>query len=197
MDAQFAIAGKDFAISVTDKTAASSIVKLKHNEDKTYALTPQTLMSVSGEPGDTSNFSEYIQGNVRLYGIRNMQELTPSETANFIRGELAGALRSRRPYQVNILVIGYDGKGGEGSVYWIDYLAGMAKVPYAAHGYCAYFVYSVLDREYSPDITLEQGLDLIKQCFVALKMRFLIQFSDYTVKVVDKNGLREIKVEDL
>ncbi|KAJ2704407.1 Proteasome subunit beta type-4 [Coemansia spiralis] len=197
MDAQFALAGKDFAISVTDKTAASSIVKLKHNEDKTYALTPQTLMSVSGEPGDTSNFSEYIQGNTRLYGIRNQHELSLSETASFVRGELATALRSRRPYQVNLLVVGFDNKSEEASVYWIDYLAGMAKVPYAAHGYCAYFVYAVLDREYKPDISLEQGLDIVKKCFVALKTRFLIEFSDYTIKVVDRDGQREIKVEDI
>ncbi|KAJ2782125.1 Proteasome subunit beta type-4 [Coemansia javaensis] len=197
MDAQFAVAGKDFAISVTDKTAASSIVKMKHNEDKTYELTPHTLMSVSGEPGDTSNFSEYIQGNVRLYGVRNLQELTPSETASFVRGELATALRSRRPYQVNMLVLGYDAKAGDASIYWIDYLAAMAKVPYAAHGYCGYFLYSVLDREYRPDITLEQGMDIIKKCMVALKTRFLIQYSDYTIKVVDSAGVRVVSMDDI
>ncbi|KAJ2823032.1 Proteasome subunit beta type-4 [Coemansia erecta] len=197
MDAQFAIAGKDFAISVTDKKVAQSIITMKHNADKTYTLTPHTLISVSGESGDTDNFSEYIQGNVRLYSIRNSQDLTPSETANFIRGELSTALRSRRPYQVNILVTGFDTNTGEASLYWIDYLSAMSKIPYAAHGYCSYFLYAVMDREYTADITLEQGLEIVRKCFAALKMRFLVDFPDYTVKVVDKSGVREIPMSEL
>ncbi|KAJ1762699.1 Proteasome subunit beta type-4 [Coemansia sp. RSA 1807] len=197
MDAQFALAGKDFVISVTDKKVARSIVTMKHNEDKTYELTPHTIISVSGEAGDTANFSEYIQGNIRLYSIRNSQDLTPSETANFIRGELASALRSRRPYQVNLLVTGFDKTTGEASLYWIDYLSAMSKIPYAAHGYCSYFLYAVMDREYSPDITQEQGLEIVKKCFAALKMRFLVDFPEYTIKVVDSNGVREISMSEL
>ncbi|KAJ2452857.1 Proteasome subunit beta type-4 [Coemansia sp. RSA 2336] len=197
MDAQFAIAGKDFAISVADKKVARSIVTMKHDKDKTYDLTPHTFISVAGEPGDTDNFSEYIQANVRLYSIRNSQDLTPSETANFIRGELSSALRSRRPYQVNILVTGFDRTTGEASLYWIDYLSAMAKVPYAAHGYCSYFVYSTMDREYTPDITLEKGLDIVKKCMATLKQRFLVDFANYTIKVTDKQGIREIPMSEL
>ncbi|KAJ2671999.1 Proteasome subunit beta type-4 [Coemansia sp. RSA 1085] len=197
MDAQFAIAGKDFAISVADKKVARSIVTMKHDKDKTYDLTPHTFISVAGEPGDTDNFSEYIQANVRLYSIRNSQDLTPSETANFIRGELSSALRSRRPYQVNILVTGFDKTTGQASLYWIDYLSAMAKVPYAAHGYCSYFVYSTMDREYSPDITLEKGLEIVKKCMASLKQRFLVDFSNYTIKITDKQGIREIPMSEL
>ncbi|KAJ2615792.1 Proteasome subunit beta type-4 [Coemansia sp. RSA 1365] len=197
MDAQFAIVGKSFAISVTDKGVAHSIVKMKHNADKTCELTPHTLMSVTGVPGDTSNFSEYIQGNVRLYGIRNSQNLSPSETASFIRGELANSLRTRRPRQVNLLVMGYDKNTNESSLYWIDYLSAIAKVPFAAHGHCSYFVLSVMDREYKPDITLEQGFDIIKKCIAAVKMRFPINFTDYTIKVVDSDGVREVSMADI
>ncbi|KAI8322983.1 proteasome component Pre1 [Martensiomyces pterosporus] len=197
MEAQFAIAGKDFVVSVTDTSVVHSIVKMKKNQDKTWQLSPLALMSVSGEPGDTSNFSEYIQGNVKLYSVRNSQDLSPSESATFLRGELARALRSRKPYQVNILVAGYDKNSGEASLYWIDYLAAMAKVPYAAHGYCSYFLYSVMDREYTPDITLEKALDIVKKCFEVLKSRFLIDFPEFTIKVIDKDGTRQLAQADL
>ncbi|KAJ2003385.1 Proteasome subunit beta type-4 [Coemansia thaxteri] len=197
MDAQFAISGRDFVISVTDKGVARSIVKMKHNEDKTWQLSSHTLMSVSGEAGDTANFSEYIQGNVRLYSMRNSQDLSPSELANFIRGELAAALRSRSPSQVNLLVAGYDKGKDEAALYWIDYLSAMAKVPFAAHGYCGYFLYSVMDREYTPEITLEEAKALIKKCFEVLKTRFIVDFANYTIKVVDRNGTHEIRQDEL
>ncbi|KAJ1963882.1 Proteasome subunit beta type-4 [Dipsacomyces acuminosporus] len=197
MDAQFAIAGKDFVVSVTDTSVVHSIVKMKKNQDKTWQLSPLTLMSVTGEAGDTSSFAEYIQGNVKLYSVRNSIDLTPSESANFLRGELSQALRSRKPYQVNMLVAGYDKNTKEASLYWIDYLAAMAKVPYAAHGYCSYFLYSVMDREYTPDITIEKALDIVKKCMEVLKSRFLVDFPEFTIKVIDQSGTRQVSQKDL
>lgn len=65
-------------------------------------------------------------------------ELSPAATANFVRGELARALRSRKPYTVNLLLGGYDSIADKPTLYWIDYLASLAPVPYAAHGYAQY-----------------------------------------------------------
>jgi 20S proteasome subunit beta 4 len=83
-------------------------------------------------------FAEFIQANVQLYSMRNGMELSPAATANFVRGELASALRSRRPYTVNLLLGGYDKIADKPTLYWIDYLASLAPVPYAAHGYAQY-----------------------------------------------------------
>lgn len=83
-------------------------------------------------------FAEYIQANAQLYSMRNGMELSPSATANFVRGELARSLRSRRPYQVNLILGGYDQIADKPTLYWIDYLASLAPVPYAAHGYAQY-----------------------------------------------------------
>jgi 20S proteasome subunit beta 4 len=83
-------------------------------------------------------FAEYIQANIQLYSMRNNMELSPAATANFVRGELARALRSRKPYTVNLLLGGYDSIADKPTLYWIDYLASLAPVPYAAHGYAQY-----------------------------------------------------------
>lgn len=83
-------------------------------------------------------FAEFIQANVQLYSMRNAFELSPAATASFVRGELARSLRSRSPYTVNLLLGGYDKVADKPSLYWIDYLASLAPVPYAAHGYAQY-----------------------------------------------------------
>jgi 20S proteasome subunit beta 4 len=87
-------------------------------------------------------FAEYIQANVQLYSMRNNMELSPAATANFVRGELARALRSRKPYTVNLLLGGYDTIKDKPTLYWIDYLASKAALPYAAHGYAQYVPYN-------------------------------------------------------
>ena len=87
-------------------------------------------------------FAEYIQANVQLYSMRNQSELSPAAVANFVRGELARSLRSRKPYTVNLLLGGMDPISQEPSLYWVDYLASLAPVPYAAHGYAQYAIRS-------------------------------------------------------
>lgn len=83
-------------------------------------------------------FAEYIQRNAQLYSMRNETDLSPSGLAHFVRGELASSLRSRKPYNVNLLMGGVDPITGKPALYWLDYLASLVQVPYAAHGYAQY-----------------------------------------------------------
>lgn len=80
--------------------------------------------------------------------MRNDSDLGPSAVANFVRGELARSLRSKKPYTVNLLLGGIDPITNTPSLYWLDYLAALAPVPYAAHGYAQYgapFTFLVLN----------------------------------------------------
>ena len=177
MECSFALIGKGYVIVASDTTAARSIVKMKSDEDKTKTLGPHLVMTYSGEPGedalirslhmailkstlpegDTVQFAEHVERNLRLHQIRHVHELRPSSAASWIRRALADSLRSRKPYAVNLLVGGFDTSkaavvdgqeelGGEPKLYWIDYLGTMAEVPFAAHGYGSYFALSLLDR---------------------------------------------------
>ena len=96
--------------------------------------------------GDTVQFAEYIERNIRLYQIRNLYPLRPSAAGSWIRRALATSLRSRKPYSVNLLLGGYDIASHDPHLYWIDYLGTMSEVPFAAHGYGSYFALSLLDR---------------------------------------------------
>jgi 20S proteasome alpha/beta subunit len=114
-------------------------------------------MAFSGEAGDTGElnlldlssaddvnnsktvqFAEYIQANVQLYTMRNDTELSPAAVGSFVRGELAKSLRSRKPYHVNLLLGGVNPITHEPSLQWLDYLASLAPLPYAVHGYAQY-----------------------------------------------------------
>lgn len=135
MEVLLGLTGRDFTIIAASKAAMRGATILKTSDDKTRALNKQTLMAYSGEAGDTVQFAEFIQANIALYTMRNETDLGPSAVANFVRGELAKSLRSRNPYNVNLLLGGVDPITREPSLYWLDYLASCAKVPYAAHGY--------------------------------------------------------------
>ena len=101
---------------------------MKSDQDKFCQLSDNLVMAVSGESGDTNQFAEYIQKNIQLYKMRNGYELSPSAAANFTRRNLADYLRSRTPYQVNLLIAGFDSETGKPELYFMDYLASMIKV---------------------------------------------------------------------
>ncbi|KAH3676249.1 hypothetical protein WICMUC_002126 [Wickerhamomyces mucosus] len=192
MDIILGIKVKDAVIVATSKAATRGISVLKADDDKTRNLSEHSLIAFTGESGDTVQFAEYIQANVQLYDIRENYELSPHAISSFTRNELAKSLRSRKPYQVNVLIAGYDEKKEEPSLNWIDYLGTNVELPYAAHGYAAFYTFSLLDRHYRPDFSTEEGLELLKLCLKELETRMPIDFKGVFVKVVDKDGIRLI-----
>jgi 20S proteasome subunit beta 4 len=186
---------------------------LKASDDKTRELNKHTLMAFSGEAGDTSEhlfppsaqvaadlfqvqFAEYIQANAQLYSMRNNIDLSPSAVAHFVRGELASSLRSRKPDNVNLLLGGVDPITDKPSLYWLDYLASLAPLPYAAHGYAQYYCLSILDKHHHPDIDYEAGLKVLRMCTDELKRRLPIDFKGMLVKVITKDGIKDVEYDD-
>jgi len=218
-DSLFGLVGDGYLLVAADQTTARSIFILKRDHDKILELDSHKLLGCSGDDGDRTYFTEYIQKNVHLYSYRTGIKLDTKSAAHFTRGELATALRSN-PYFTNLLLGGYDKvqnqnqkqqqqpppapqeadtleleeeeEKGEFSLYFIDYLASMHKVPFASHGYAAYFVYGILDKYYRPDMNLEEGIKLIRLCVEEVQKRFLLQQPHFMVKILDKNGVRQI-----
>lgn len=196
MEVLLGITGKDFTLIAASKAAMRGATILKAADDKTRQLNKHTLIAYSGEAGDTVQFAEYLQANAQLYSMRNETDLSPSALAHFVRGELASSLRSRKPYNVNLLLGGVDPITQKPSLYWLDYLAALAEVPYAAHGYAQYYCLSILDKHHHPDITLHQGIKILNMCTDELKRRMPVDFKGMTVKAVTKDGITDIEFDD-
>jgi 20S proteasome subunit beta 4 len=196
MEVLLGITGKDFTLIAASKATMRGPTILKATDDKTRHLNKHTIMAYSGEAGDTVQFAEYIQANTQLYSMRNDSDLSPSAVGHFVREQLASSLRSRNPYHVNLLLGGVDPITHKPSLYWLDYLATLAEVPYAAHGYAQYYCLSILDKHHHPDITLAQGIKLLNMCVDELKRRLPIDFKGMTVKAVKQDGIIDIEFDD-
>ena len=182
-------------ILAADQSNARSILVYQDNLDKIASLTSHSAMAVAGPNCDLVNFTEYIAKNIRLYELSNDgTKLSVHAQANFARGELAYALR-RGPYQVNILLGGYDKtKDKEGaSLYHLDYMGTLHKVPFGAQGYASYFTLSIMDREFKENLTEEEAITIVEHCIAEIQTRFMLKQPNYIIKAVDKDGVRVIK----
>lgn len=99
-------------------------------------------MAIGAEHSDILVFGDYIQKNLSFLQYKNGYKLSIDDTAQFIRSELAEAIR-KGPYSVNCLLAGFE--GDEPRLYWMDYLGSVIETTKATHGYAEYLVSSVLD----------------------------------------------------
>ena len=150
-------------------------------------------MVYSGEPGDTVQFSEYVERNIKLYSMRTGIQLSPKAVASFTRRELADSLRSRKPYHINVLIAGTQ-KSGVPEIYWIDYIANMVPLKFAAHGHASYFCMSLLDRYWQPGMDVAQVKQVMRKCLAALKTRYIANLPTFNINLVTKEGIKEIEL---
>ncbi|KAG7774868.1 hypothetical protein KL930_003908 [Ogataea haglerorum] len=191
MDIILGIRVKDSVIVATSKAFTRGISVLKDTDDKTRVLNQYNLLAFTGESGDTTQFADYIQANIQLFTMRENTELNSKAIASFVREQLATSIRSRKPYQVQILLGGLH-NGSEPFLSLIDYLGTRVDLPYCAHGYAAFYTMSLLDHHYRSDMALDEGLKLLKLCHEELVKRMPIEFKGLYVKVIDKDGIRDI-----
>mmetsp|Transcript_25612 Transcript_25612/g.36101 ORF Transcript_25612/g.36101 Transcript_25612/m.36101 type:complete len:202 (+) Transcript_25612:234-839(+) len=190
MDTVFGIQFKGGVVLAADQSNARSILVYQNNLDKVTKLSSHSAMGVSGPNADMVNFTEYIAKNLALYELANDgTKLSTKAQANFCRNELAVALR-KGPYQVNLLLGGYDEKDDAGSLYFLDYLAALQKVPYGSQGYASNFCLSIMDKEYREGLTEADALLIIEHCIKEIATRFLINQPNFMIKIIDKDGVR-------
>ncbi|GHP05943.1 Pbd1p protein [Pycnococcus provasolii] len=188
MDVCFGLVGIDFALLVSDTNAGRSVVIMKEEEDKIMKVDDSKMLAVTGEPGDSTNFCEFAIANIELYRFRNNGAvLSTKAVANFLRGELATALR-KGPYQTNLLLAGFD--KGKPSLYYLDYLATLHKQNTASFGYGGMFTSSLMDKWWKPDLTLDEAMLIVERCLAEVATRLTVAPSQYIVKIVDKDGVR-------
>jgi len=132
--------------------------------------------------------------NLQLMEYRTGHEPDVESTAQFIRSEMASALR-RAPIQTNVLIGGYDLIDKQAKLYWMDYLGTLQQVQKGAHGYAGYFVNSVLDNHFKHDMTMEEGIAAMRQCIMELRTRFIINQPNFIAKIVSKDGVQVVNLQ--
>ena len=157
----------------------------------------------AGDNGDRTAFCQYVQKNATLYRLRNDITLSTDALAHWTRRALADALR-KHPYQANLLLAGWDepraagengaaDESGGASLYFIDYLASMQRLPFACQGYAGHFLLGLLDNQWRPDMTRDEARALLDQCIEQLQQRFVLGAPQFAIKLVDRDGIHVLE----
>ncbi|CAN0134808.1 unnamed protein product [Laminaria digitata] len=126
--------------------------------------------------------------------LESSRPVVVSTLANFARRRLANNLREQGAAQgVTALLGGWDEVSAcHAELFWLDALGALQSVPFGAHGLASRFALSLLDNGFREGMTLDEARDLMEACFRQLDRRYLVSSVGFSMKVVDKNGCRDV-----
>ncbi|KAJ4454430.1 putative Proteasome subunit beta type-2-B [Paratrimastix pyriformis] len=194
MEAIIGLRGRDFVLLAGDTKIAHSVMLLKSDVDRIVEIENHIGLAYVGEPGDDQQCVQYLAKNIVLHSMRTGTPMTGNAAAHFVRRTLADGLREH-PYNVNLIMGSVDRE--QAGLYFLDYTGSLAEVKFCAHGYGSFFILGLLDSLYHDDVTLEQGIIMIRKCLAEIKRRLLIQTPAFCVKVITKDGIRLLSPEEM
>ena len=192
---------QDFVMVAGAGLGSFYYIKITDNEDKITQLDSHKLVACAGENGPRVNFVEFIKANIALRRVREHgRPISTPAAANLMRQTLAQALRSEDgAYLANCLLAGYDTPASENDesppaahLFYLDYLGTLQAVPYGCHGYGTTFVVAMLDRLWRPDLTAQEGLDLMQKCCNEVKHRIIFANNKFFCKVITAKGVEAV-----
>ena len=148
------------------------------------------MLIISGDPGNIANFVDFVQKTLQLYSLKTGCSLSTHSIANFLKQELSQSFR-KGVFNINLIIAGYDETIGV-SLYYLDYTGNLQRMNHCVLGYASLFISSVLERNYRTKMGLKDAITLILKCINVLKKRFIINHSNYIVKIIDEKGSRAL-----
>jgi len=184
---------RDGVVMVADTRVTSGFLVAHKRGRKIFIITPHIAMSIAGVLADAQALVDVLRYNLKLHEFRSNRLSTVKEAASL----LSYILFQNRLYPlVTELLIG--GMNGDGSftLYRLDLLGSLVEDKYAATGSGSPVAYGVLESEYRPDMSVEDGLSLALKALTAAMKRDIGSGNYFDAVTITKEGAKELSEEE-
>jgi len=186
---------KDGVVLAADRQSTAGDIAINKNKRKLTKINDYLIFAGTGMASDIEMLRKLIRAELRLKELRSKQRPTVKEGANLIGMISYQNIRqmSMIPFIAGTLVAGYDEDGGAklfsiepaGTVTEVeDYDANMSSgMP---------FILGFLERKYTKDLTLKQGVELAMDCIKASTQRDVGSGFGVDIFTVTKQGISQV-----
>lgn len=188
-------------ILAADKRATAGNLIVDKRTDKIHLISEDIAVTIAGTVSDAQLLIKLIRAELKLKEVRTNKRPTIKEAANMLGGLLYSMIRnmSMLPAVTHFLLGGRDNQGLH--LYDLFPDGSVTKIKdFVSSGSGSVFAYGVLESQYSPEITVEEGMKLaVKAVNAALQRDNYtgggIDVVVITEKEVKKALQKEVKVE--
>ena len=163
------------------------------DQQKIHELIPSIIVTTAGNASSTRKLIKIVRAELKLKELRSRSRPTVKQAANLTSTITYSQIRqpSMIPSIAHFLLAGYD----DGGVHLYDILPDGfldEKNDYAASGSGMVNVNPILDSEYNPNISVEEGIKLAKKCINASIGRDPATGEGVDIYVVKKGEIKQV-----
>jgi len=183
---------KDGVILASDTRVTMGFYVAHKFGKKVYKIDDHLGMTIAGTVADAQRVVDILTANAQLYRINLNRSMPVNSAARLV----ANLLFSARyvPLATQVLIGGIDETGAH--VFNLDPFGSVTEEKSVSTGSGSPIALGVLEDKYREGMTVEELLPIIVKAVNAAMKRDAASGNSYDVTVIDKNGYRELSVEE-
>jgi proteasome beta subunit len=184
---------KDGVVMGTERRATAGSMIANKATVKLFKIDNNIGMTIAGYVGDAQTLVRYLRAEVALYRLRRAAPITVEAAATL----LANILNGNRfyPYLAWPLLGGVDPKGSH--VFSVDPGGGSIEDKYVSVGSGSTFAYGVLEEAFSPNQTLNEGVDIALRALTVAMRRDSASGDGYLISTITEKEYKEFTEEEI
>jgi proteasome beta subunit len=186
---------KDGIVMASDRkvTLGGQIIADKGFQ-KTHQINKYLIMSMAGTVSDAQVNHKLIAAQLKIKELRDKKRLTVRESANFIATMKFQNIRKPTmiPSIVGNLIAGFD-ENGDTTLYNVTPDGAIAKIPeYDASGSGMQYIWGLLERQYKPNMQIEEGVKLAVESIKSSSERDTASGCGIDVFTITKDEIKHV-----
>ncbi len=182
---------KDGVILATESQATAGFTIATKKAQKLFQINKYTGATIAGGVADCQYVVSQAQAMSRLEGVRFDKTPTVDYVANVVRNML---FRGRSYFYAFMIVGGYNHKEKVGKLFPIDFIGYMTDSEnYVSLGSGSTFALGVLEGNWKPDLSTDEGVELVKQALTAARQRDAGSGYGVQIAKITKDGFEAVE----
>ena len=182
---------KDGVVIATESQATAGYTVATKTAQKLFQINKFTAATISGGVADCQYVINQLKAISRLREVERGTIPEPKYMANILRN----ILFSGRSFFLSMMIIGgFSISENKGKLYGVDLLGTFYEdEKYISYGSGSPFVLGVLEADWKPDMSREEGIELVKTAISAAKERDAASGYNIQICSIDKDGFTQIQ----
>lgn len=169
----------------SELSLASSIIKVKETEDCTSRL-GSVLFNITGSQADYFRLANYTTEYSKKLSLNYRVRITPDLVTKTISTFIYNKLRSS-PIDTQAIIGGLNDVN-QLELYSVDKYGATLTSDYFVNGYGLYFLFGVLENDYSYNMDEESATSLLMKCINTLKEKLIVETDKWKIDIITLTG---------
>jgi len=186
-----AIKCKDGVVLGNDRRATWGYTVTNKSTKKVFKITDHIGLAAYGLIGDFQFIVRVLKAQSVLYELDAYDRINTKSMAKMISNMLYS--RKMMPFYTNLIIAGVDKDGP--NLYMLDALGSLIPEDYGATGTGMLLSMGILEAEYKPDMTIEDGVKLVEKVIRNSIKRDVMSGNGIDLLIITQDGTEERLIE--